>query len=562
MSNYVKVIVGILGVAYLAQCKLQPVGEEQSVRSANDGLKIAANYIGDARCREHLQAAGREVAEINRIINAQANFTSHKLNGKNGELITKQFKQVRDKPNAQLSGDRFLARNSNSAFAIEDIEANCRRLVLSIDSHAPPQLKMKRGSVAQNQQQLFAQDFGEQGFGTLQCVDNLCTFSDIKGLGGNTRYFALIEPAREDAIEVAVGYYPHNSANLVNVDKIELEHIYFRDPQRYQDHPQVLPTLRPRDPHRNYVRDLHVRYIGGDGLNRLHDDTQVRVELQLRDAGGVVRKRYEAHAGIGIRGNNSSKHVATLNVKNICSNFIKADCGTQLEGFATRLSSMNAELAFIFERQHTRQTIFTQHQPVTPELLNNLLDRQGTLSVTGEGWTAKFAFDILNNKHLYLYFDWQRSYGIPPKYVYIDPATDCGHSSDSLAVKNKLYSLMLRSIGSAGQYVSLEIDTHKMLDHFKKQPCLQPLARGKSDQEFLQALAPTLVFHNRTHYNHDLNRKTSHPSPYSAWRYKLAEADTAAWFAARGGIIIVPVTSQSHNSEAAPVLEVGFQDRQ
>lgn len=571
MSNYMKILVGVLMVAYLAQCKLQPAGEVKSVFRANDGLKIAAHYIGNARCRAYLQSLGREATEINRIINAHANLASHQLNGKNGELITKQFKQERNKPHAQLSGDRFLSRNSNTAFTMEDIEANCRRLVLSIDSHAPPTLKMTHGFVARNQQQLFVQDFGQQGFGTLQCVGNLCSFSNIAGIGGSKRYFALIEPARGHAhIQVEIGYYPHNSTQRVDVDKVELEHIHFRTMQRYQNLPQVLPTLRPRDPHLSYVRHLYVHHTGGEGLHKLPDDTVVELSLQVRDANGVVRRRYTAENSIKIRNTKLRESVTTLNVKNICNNFIKEDCGTQLEGFASRLLSMNAELVYVFQRKSSPKwwkkpftnedggriqgSIHIHRQAITSELLNNLLDRQGTLAIKGEGWQASFAFNNIDNTHLYLSLS--RDSQVSPNHVYITTDRSCANDK----VKNKYYFLMWRG---GGDYAELEIDTKKLVDHFKKQPCLQQIARKKSNVQFLKALSPMLVFHNITYQQSELgDMLLSPPAGHHVWSYQLHEGDIDTWFEARGGIIIVPVSSKSPQSKTAPVLEVGFQSRQ
>ncbi|MDE3268915.1 MAG: hypothetical protein OYH77_01360 [Pseudomonadota bacterium] len=180
-------------VFYLWQCR--PLGEDSfsdlhSIRSSDDALKIAVNYIGDEHCDdENALTANKKVRNLN----------SHLLSGKNGELISDEFKQVRkgegrsNWQSLQFSGDKFFNKANNSAsLTLETIKAKCRRLVLSVDSHSAPTIDFAQGFALKDQQQEF-QAITLLEFGALECLADapFCTFANInKG----KRYFSLIYP--------------------------------------------------------------------------------------------------------------------------------------------------------------------------------------------------------------------------------------------------------------------------------------------------------------------------------------------------------------------------------
>lgn len=565
-NGYVSTLLGITAMLYLVQCKLQPVGGQQSVLSADDSVKIAAHYLGDARCRAYLSGLGHSEEKIAQVISAHAKFDSHKLHGSNGELITKQFKEIRNKPKAKLSGDRFLGRDSNAPFEMEKIEANCRRLVLSVDSHVLPTLTVTHGFVPQDQQQRLQQDFGDQGFGNLNCSDNWCVFSGITGTGGSTRYFALLEPAvAHSHIQLAVNHYPKNNREQVNIATIELENIRFADERRYQDHSVSLAldeqqTCEQDDcPHyisQNYVRELYVSYRGGSNLQQLPNGTQVKISIQVPDDGHTSSRWLVADRLIELHSNDPQRRLARFSVKNICNQLQIGNCGEQQENLAARLVQHRAELSFSFYQQNPQTLFHTQHLPLTNELLDAMLKRQGTRNITHkqQGWTVEFGFDNLYNKQLQLYL--ARSQGnTMPQQIHLEATTGCGKSN----IANKDYSLQWHG-NADGNYTLLNIDAEKLVKHYRGQKCLQNSVTRHTPQQFIKLLAPKLVFHASEFRQNHPRQPTG---LYTVWSYQLTEADIDNWFSARGGVTLPQQVTQSTNpnTEDVPPLLVGFQDR-
>lgn len=176
-----------------------------SIRAGDDALKIAVNYIGEAECRkqygEEKDAANKVIADNkNRVINLQ----THLLSGKNGELISEQFKQGR-RQSLMFSGDKFFNKTANETLTMERIRENCRRLVLSVDSDTEPTIKFTEGggfAIAQQQAGFKEIVLPEDKFGVLKCLADkpFCTFKNINK--GN-RYFSLIWPGDDKSKKVS-----------------------------------------------------------------------------------------------------------------------------------------------------------------------------------------------------------------------------------------------------------------------------------------------------------------------------------------------------------------------
>ena len=541
------------------QCKFTTISDPESVLRANDAVKIAANYIGDARCRAYLQELQYKQEDIDQVIRAHAKFAAHRLDGADGELITKQFKDARGKPQARLSGDRFLQRDSNHHFNVETIETNCRRLVLSVDSLAAPTIELKHGFIVRNQQEQFKRDFGEQGFGTLTCGEDFCTFSNVKG---GQRYFAMLEPsAQHKHIEFSLDYLENDNKQM-NIAKIELENIHYQDRFRYQDQdrPQVAPSGRPNlgHSHFDYVRNLYVRVAGGSNLRSHPRDTLVKVSLQHHYE-EQIQQSVAAKTNIVLNSNDPRQKVAIMDVKDICRNILANECNAQLTNFPTMLlQKQDIKLVLEFVRRLKDKPVYDHHVhtaviAMDNDLLTALLNRKGQRTVQGHGWAVDFTFNHPSSKHLHLYanlsdFDFittsaspSRPMPTPSGNLLLRDGYNCAGAKDF-----NYSSGITKQANSNNRYLLMQISRAQVTAHFKKQSCFAELARGKNDRQFLKALAPTLFL-----------RISGTSQSQSEWRYKLTQTDIDNWFDGRGGVHI-PLSTASPSS---PPLGLGFQDR-
>lgn len=208
-----------------------------------DAVKLAVKHIG-ANCDS-----------------GPAADPTHHLNGDNGELMLEQTKH-RDDGVYGFSGDTVMGRTSATAVTkMEDIEAKCRRLILSLDVEtgrykARPYVKHGdsfKGQIPQysdifdadgtvryvrgsdlreismeKRKKRFEQDFGRNSYGRVICSEYspFCTFANIKGKNGRTRYFTYIEPDNDTkTIEAVVAV----DANYFK-NKIIINGIYRADP--------------------------------------------------------------------------------------------------------------------------------------------------------------------------------------------------------------------------------------------------------------------------------------------------------------------------------------------
>ena len=182
-----KIFVTTLLVAALSACMIESNDDSGALtyEGVDDFLKVAVNHIG-ANCKTGHKAD-----------------PSHYLDGPNGELMLEQAKHL-DKRGYGFSGDAFMGRTSNkSVTTMEDIEAQCRRLILSVDVEEGkfPFMTMKKGKTKNGVKELFTKDFSENGYGDIKCLTNpeskseeFCNFGKIKVNGGKTRWFTYLEP--------------------------------------------------------------------------------------------------------------------------------------------------------------------------------------------------------------------------------------------------------------------------------------------------------------------------------------------------------------------------------
>ena len=247
----------------LWQCKLHRAGdsEEQSIRSADDALKIAVNYIGDAACVNYWKGKGNE-AKSSEVIaynkNRARQIVAHMLNGPNGELISEEYRaSAPHRKHLLLSGDIFFdnMRSKNSPLDMQTIADNCRRLVLSVDSDIPPTITFEKGFAVRSQKQSLKKmdvhgKFGDticlqdQPFCSLECVAN-----PNATCSANKRYFVLIWPDQETKqVKANVEWKTNNKKDS---STITISHLTFQDdaPAMWQP-PAVQPPeiTKPSEP--------------------------------------------------------------------------------------------------------------------------------------------------------------------------------------------------------------------------------------------------------------------------------------------------------------------------
>ena len=188
-------------IILLVLCCCKPYDEQdtKSLAKPDDEVKIAINYIGDDNCTDAF------------IKQRNTGMNDHKLDGKNGELIVEEYKDVKNNQNLTLSGDNFLSTNNiEIERSIDAIEANCRRLILSIDADGPPTIVVTSGSIPQDQKTRFESDFSE--FKPFVCEDNFCTSNGIKE---GKRHFAYIETDNKSTFSAKLTY-THDSTEKNN----------------------------------------------------------------------------------------------------------------------------------------------------------------------------------------------------------------------------------------------------------------------------------------------------------------------------------------------------------
>ena len=224
----------VLSVALLAISCVQDKKDNFSDTEDASGLlsaaalRVAIYYVGDVKCRAHLEAKGHDEQHIEKVLLAnnnskyiEAGKNTHRLDGDKAELSSKEYiaSLAKDKQaNPQLGGDKFLQANGivRTLAALKD---NCRRLLLSVDSEVLPSLSSQNlyhtsGNFAADSDAAdnfwparFAADFGDFG-GKITCasdqLNSLCNYAQIKD---GKRYFAYLYPQQgEDSLAAEVTY--------------------------------------------------------------------------------------------------------------------------------------------------------------------------------------------------------------------------------------------------------------------------------------------------------------------------------------------------------------------
>ena len=189
--NYISVV--SLLVMALSSCVIENNDDSSAMtyRGVDDFLKVAVNYIGEANCETGHKAD-----------------RSHHLDGPNGELMLEQATHL-DRRSYGFSGDALMGRTSKeSVTRMEDIEAMCRRLILSVDvdEGSYPTVELTKGFALQNKKAKFEKDFGNNDYGEIDCMGDttkaLCTFANIQGKNGKKRWFTYLEPdSRSRSVE-------------------------------------------------------------------------------------------------------------------------------------------------------------------------------------------------------------------------------------------------------------------------------------------------------------------------------------------------------------------------
>ena len=174
----------------LSACKIEEDEDSGALTylKGDDFLKVAVNHIG-ANCE---------------IDNAKVADSSHYLNGPNGEIMLQQAAKL-DRGSYGFSGDAVMGRTSAEAVTkMEDIEAKCRRLILSVDVAVGhyPSIHITKGSTLKSKKAKFEGDFGKNNYGTIDCMEDtitsFCNFANIPGKNNKKRWFTYLEPDNDD----------------------------------------------------------------------------------------------------------------------------------------------------------------------------------------------------------------------------------------------------------------------------------------------------------------------------------------------------------------------------
>ena len=251
-------LVGLLAVACVQQGDKDNTSktEDASGVSSDSSLKVSIYYVGDAKCRTHLEGEGVAEEQIVKVLQANNDAeymkdgkNTHRLDGDNAGLINKEYKDKKDIP--IFGGEKFL-KDNDIARTLATLENNCRRVLLSIDADETPSIdsnnlyhtsgNFTEGSdgVENFWKQRFDADFGDFG-GNITCgsdkqaeLKSLCHFAQINA---GKRYFLPLYPKAGENSLAAEVTYKRKSKELT--EKITIEKIALNELQ--------LPTTKLSD---------------------------------------------------------------------------------------------------------------------------------------------------------------------------------------------------------------------------------------------------------------------------------------------------------------------------
>ena len=521
----------------IVACKQTEHLDPASLGSANDQVKIAVNYHGDENCRKYVEERNNNIEEedkkidIDEVIKKNESSKSHLLNGKDGELITENYRtSVPNRNNLRLSGDKFFNREptGDDPLTIETIEENCRRLVLSVDSSKPPTITFKHGFVAKDLAKRFEKDFNKDNkFGSMNCRStNFCTFADIND---GKRYFTYLEPA-SDHSDIVLGLSWYVGDKQESEEAITLNNIKFDDKNRYQD--------TEIDHGQNYISHLYV------ALDKKQDNYKwekqignpyFKVSLQTGAEGKLLQAEGQLNPNDHDR--DLTQNVARFKVATICQRLLENTCEENLSNFRQLLLDNEVKLLFSFWKKsggwfsgHTEES--AQTVILTKQFIDNWIQRKGEIyfgSNLAPQWSSfRFIFTNPNQQYLYLSTTTtpteQLRYEIKPSAVPECPEFKARFSPLTTATINR----------------------RALLNHLsKKSGCLARVA-NISDLEFLKQSLPTL----------SIIKKNS-----ETYKYTFTNESIDKWWREVGEITLTAETDDEEGSGEAKTLVLGLQDR-
>lgn len=498
----------VTSIVMISACK-ELTTESRSLRSPNDQAKVAVNYLGDARCEEYLKKLEKTADEIAKVIASNKDSDRHLLNGSDGELITKEYRDSSDRrKNLQLSGDKFFAVNrtvDDEFLTIETIEEKCRRLLLSVDALTTPKIEFTHGVVAKNQQQRFQEDFGDQ-FGAITCEDDFCRFDKIE-----KRHFVYLEPAKDQpdiVLQLTYCSTETDDQNSCSSLPVTVENIKFRDEARYnqEEQPPTGETVLP-----SKINHLYVTFDKSGGSSQF--DGKYHFNVSLVSTGGnplVATKKIEPDK------EDPDKHFVAFKVTDICQLLSIDTC--EIKQLAKGL--LGIKLVFELRQDNpwgADPIIATKDVQLTdPTTIANWFQRQGRISVSGKysnrmGWTANFIFT--NPKYLWLFADSK------PR------------QSANYRLNSKDSSCVAFTATSSRNQIA-RINRQQLLAHFAR---CHDRAEDVSDLEFLKTLDLTLTTYLRG----------------VAYSYNLTDSDLENWLHEIGG---VQVSRETEANQPSPLV--------
>ena len=323
-SGYV-LLVALLAVSCVQENKNRKdvSGEEDASGVQSDSaLKIAIYYVGDAKCRTHMESEeGHTEQHIEKVLQAnnapkymEEGKNTHRLDGNNAGLISKEYKGKKDNP--IFGGDVFL-KDNDIARTLATIENNCRRVLLSIDAEETPRIDSDN-LVASNEEvnwpARFAADFGDFG-GKITCgsseakelAPSLCNFAQIND---GKRYFAYLSPKRgENSLSAEVTYTREGKelTETITVEGIARDEIQ-------------LPTTK--------LSDIEVEADCGEDHSCLFATGSVEYKLECSVQGDgcgngfayeVIKPMVCANDGSPTCTQNTQKNTATVKESRLCT---------------------------------------------------------------------------------------------------------------------------------------------------------------------------------------------------------------------------------------------------
>ena len=537
----------------ITACKQTDHLDPASLGSANDQVKIAVNYLGDVNCRKYLEKVlvnNKEESDdeeegndainkkINEVIEKNKGSKSHLLNGKDGELITENYREsTPNRENLRLSGDKFFDRKptGNEPLTIETIEKNCRRLVLSVDSSRPPTITFEgennHGFVAKKLEIKFLEDFstGRQ-FGQMSCKGNFCKFSEINN---GDRYFTYLEPA-SDHNDIVLGLSWSVGDEEKSEKTITLKNIRFKDETRYQD--------AAVDHRQNYVSHLYV------ALDKKQDNyswtTQIgnphfKVSLQT---GADSAQLLQAEGQLKLNDRDLTKNVAKFKVATICLRLLDNKCEDDLSNLRQLLLDNDVKLLFGFWENIDSQVTEFQTHKLTESFIDDWIQRKGEIyfdNIDEPEWSNfRFIFTNPNQQNLYL------STTTTPTEQFRYQIKSL-RANDCPEFKARFSPLTTAIINRRSLLDHLDNSKRKFFHNpFALKKCVTR-KENDSDLEFLQKAGLTL----------------SIKSNLETYKYTFTDESIDSWWREIGEITVTAETGDEGGSGESKTLVLGLQDR-